>query len=390
MFNFIKFEKNSDKWLKYATYFLMGFGFLMIISATMGIDADSIEALVNAISKQFIFTILGYTAMVFLQKQFRLKWISLNPLLLSICTLIGLLITRLFPSQNGAYGWIQLPGGFTLQPSEFAKVVIIVLIADYFHSLGNNEEKNILLSKRLLIFVLSFVGVVFLIQNDFGSSFVMLAIATVCFLTGSHKFTNKYQRILLLVMLSGMVLFVLLMSPLGISLLEHLAENDYRIRRLLIPNNPFKYEYDWGYQIVQALTAIATGGMFGVGFGGSLLKYGNFPETNTDFILAIIIEELGFLGGFMLIFMAYVTIFFRLIKYVIKIKDIRAKIILMGVFTYFLTHFVLNVGGVTSLIPLTGVPLLLISSGGSSAMSCLISLGLAQSMIIKYKKGEIQ
>ena len=390
MFNFIKFEKNSDKWLKYATYFLMGFGFLMIISATMGIDADSIEALVYAITKQLIFTILGYTAMVFLQKQFRLKWISLNPLLLSICTLIGLLITRLFPSQNGAYGWIQLPGGFTLQPSEFAKVVIIVLIADYFHSLGNNEEKNILLSKRLLIFVLSFVGVVFLIQNDFGSSFVMLAIATVCFLTGSHKFTNKYQRILLLVMLSGMVLFVLLMSPLGISLLEHLAENDYRIRRLLIPNNPFKYEYDWGYQIVQALTAIATGGMFGVGFGGSLLKYGNFPETNTDFILAIIIEELGFLGGFMLIFMAYVTIFFRLIKYVIKIKDIRAKIILMGVFTYFLTHFVLNVGGVTSLIPLTGVPLLLISSGGSSAMSCLISLGLAQSMIIKYKKGEIQ
>ena len=390
MFNFIKFEKNSDKWLKYATYFLMGFGFLMIISATMGIDADSIEALVYAITKQLIFTILGYTAMVFLQKQFRLKWISLNPLLLSICTLIGLLITRLFPSQNGAYGWIQLPGGFTLQPSEFAKVVIIVLIADYFHSLGNNEEKNILLSKRLLIFVLSFVGVVFLIQNDFGSSFVMLAIATVCFLTGSHKFTNKYQRILLLVMLSGMVLFVLLMSPLGISLLEHLAENDYRIRRLLIPNNPFKYEYDWGYQIVQALTAIATGGMFGVGFGGSLLKYGNFPETNTDFILAIIIEELGFIGGFMLIFMAYVTIFFRLIKYVIKIKDIRAKIILMGVFTYFLTHFVLNVGGVTSLIPLTGVPLLLISSGGSSAMSCLISLGLAQSMIIKYKKGEIQ
>ena len=390
MFNFIKFEKNSDKWLKYATYFLMGFGFLMIISATMGIDADSIEALIYAITKQLIFTILGYTAMVFLQKQFRLKWISLNPLLLSICTLIGLLITRLFPSQNGAYGWIQLPGGFTLQPSEFAKVVIIVLIADYFHSLGNNEEKNILLSKRLLIFVLSFVGVVFLIQNDFGSSFVMLAIATVCFLTGSHKFTNKYQRILLLVMLSGMVLFVLLMSPLGISLLEHLAENDYRIRRLLIPNNPFKYEYDWGYQIVQALTAIATGGMFGVGFGGSLLKYGNFPETNTDFILAIIIEELGFLGGFMLIFMAYVTIFFRLIKYVIRIKDIRAKIILMGVFTYFLTHFVLNVGGVTSLIPLTGVPLLLISSGGSSAMSCLISLGLAQSMIIKYKKGEIQ
>ena len=390
MFNFIKFEKNSDKWLKYATYFLMGFGFLMIISATMGIDADSIEALIYAITKQLIFTILGYTAMVFLQKQFRLKWISLNPLLLSICTLIGLLITRLFPSQNGAYGWIQLPGGFTLQPSEFAKVVIIVLIADYFHSLGNNEEKNILLSKRLLIFVLSFVGVVFLIQNDFGSSFVMLAIATVCFLTGSHKFTNKYQRILLLVMLSGMVLFVLLMSPLGISLLEHLAENDYRIRRLLIPNNPFKYEYDWGYQIVQALTAIATGGMFGVGFGGSLLKYGNFPETNTDFILAIIIEELGFLGGFMLIFMAYVTIFFRLIKYVIKIKDIRAKIILMGVFTYFLTHFILNVGGVTSLIPLTGVPLLLISSGGSSAMSCLISLGLAQSMIIKYKKGEIQ
>ena len=389
MFEFIKFDKNSDKILKFATYFLMGFGFLMVVSATMGIDADSIERLLFTIFKQAIFTILGYTLMVFIQKQFRFKWVSISPQIISAITIFFLMLTRFFKPNNGAYAWIRLPFGFTIQPSEFSKIIIILLIADYFHKLSNDKNKNMDISKNLLVYICTFILIVIFSQNDFGSAFVMISIAIVCFLTGYHKFTNKYQKYLIITIFLGLLVFIIIMSPIGINLLEHLAVSNYRIRRLLIPQNPFKYQYDWGYQIVQALTAIATGGLFGVGFGGSLLKYGNFPETNTDFILAIIIEELGFVWGFLTILISYLIVFYRLIKYVLIIKDVRAKVIIMGVLTYFLTHFVLNVGGVTSLIPLTGVPLLLISSGGSSAMSCLIALGLVQSMIIKYKKGEI-
>lgn len=386
----IQFDKKCDKLLKYATYFLMAFGFLMIVSTTMGKDADSINNLLFAIFKQLVFTIFGYILMVLFQKYYKFIIPELTSKYLMLFTLGSLIIPRFFNDINGAYAWIPLPFGFTLQPAEFAKIMIIIIMSNYFSVLGDNKVKNTYISQLYLIFVSSCILIVVFIQNDFGSAFVMTLIALMCFLTGSHKFTNKYQRILLRVICAGVIIIIILLSPLGISLFEGLAETNYRFRRLLVSMNPFKYQYDWGYQIVQGLTAIATGGMFGVGFGGSLLKYGNFPETNTDFILAIIMEELGFVFGFLPIFIAYMFIYYRLIKYVLIINDKRSKIILMGVLTYFLSHFILNIGGVTSLIPLTGVPLLLISSGGSSAMSCLIAIGLAQSMIIKYKKGIIK
>ena len=163
----------------------------------------------------------------------------------------------------------------------------------------------------------------------------------------------------------------------------------YQKNRFLSAINPFIDQYGDGYQLVNGLISFATGGMFGVGFGKSIQKYTNFPAANTDFILAVLVEETGFVG-FLGLMGLYTLLIVRLFLYANRIRSERAKMILVGTAMYFMVHIFLNVGGVTGLIPLTGVPLPLMSAGGSSAMSMMFAVGIAQAVISQYHKGEIE
>ena len=171
-------------------------------------------------------------------------------------------------------------------------------------------------------------------------------------------------------------------------MIYHLPLQEYQINRFLSAVNPFIDQYDTGYQLINGLVAFATGGWFGLGYGNSVRKYTRFPAANTDFILAIIVEELGFVG-FMAMFIPYCIIIFRLIRYAQKTNSEKAKIVLIGVASYIAIHIFFNVGGVTGLIPLTGVPLLMISAGGSSALATLVAIGIAQAVIARIRTGEI-
>ena len=115
----------------------------------------------------------------------------------------------------------------------------------------------------------------------------------------------------------------------------------------------------------------------------------NFPAANTDYILAVLVEELGF-AGFAVLMVLYGIVIFRLLYHARKIKSEKARIILIGTAMYLLIHMVFNIGGVTGLIPLTGVPLLMISAGGSSTMAFMAAVGISQAVIIRHKNGEIQ
>ena len=175
----------------------------------------------------------------------------------------------------------------------------------------------------------------------------------------------------------------------GENFIRLLPLKDYQINRILSAINPFIDRYNTGYQLINGLVAFATGGFFGTGFGNSIRKYTDFPASNTDFILAIVVEELGFLG-FMIITICYMLIIIRLYKYAFKMKNEKGRIILVGVGTYLFVHFLFNVGGVTGLIPLTGVPLLMISAGGTSTLTTMVAIGLAQAIIAKYRQGVIE
>jgi len=163
----------------------------------------------------------------------------------------------------------------------------------------------------------------------------------------------------------------------------------YKKARFTAMFNPFHDTYGAGYQLINGLISFATGGLKGRGIGQSIRKYTDFPASNTDFILAIVVEETGMLG-FGLLMLLYGTILIQLFRYAIKMKSEAGKMILIGTAMYLLVHMVFNIGGATGLIPLTGVPLLMISAGGSSTWSFMMCIGISQAIISQFNRGEIQ
>ena len=137
------------------------------------------------------------------------------------------------------------------------------------------------------------------------------------------------------------------------------------------------------------MIAFADGGIFGLGLGNSIQKYDYIPEAHNDFIGAIIYEELG-IFGLALIIIPTAIIIFRLLKYADQIQDNKSRVILIGISSYFMLHLLVNLGGVSGLIPMTGVPLLLISAGGSSTIASLMAIGIAQAIISKFNKEQLE
>ena len=157
----------------------------------------------------------------------------------------------------------------------------------------------------------------------------MALIAFTCFLIPSHPQLRRTQRRLGLLFLALLAFTVILLTPWGVGLINALPLKEYQKNRILSAINPFADQYNTGYQLINGLVSFATGGWFGLGFGNSVRKYTNFPAANTDFILAIIVEELGIVG-FLAVFIPYCIIIIQLFRYAQKIRSEKAKIILVG------------------------------------------------------------
>lgn len=392
----LKLPKEADLVIHLAIIFLMIFSILMVTSASMGHDTGDPFSLLIVILKQIIFMIIGYIFLMFTIHNFDLKWFGKksffnlkNLNFIYYLLIFGLIFARLaFKPIGGTYGWIYLNLPFvqiTIQPSEFAKVFIIIYVA--YTSYKLNFKKNISKNIESLLWVASFLFIlIFLVQKDLGSAVVFFGIFSLSFLLINHRKIVKIQKIILILILFGIFLGIIMLTPIGDFLLKNIK--NYQAARFLAASNPFLDRFGSGFQLVTGLVSQASGGFFGLGYGNSIRKYSQFPAADTDFILAIIVEELGFFG-FIIILVAYFLIIYRLFKYCLLIKNSSYKILLFGTAMYLFIHFMLNVGGVGALIPLTGVPLLLVSSGGSSSVSLMIALGLCQNTIIKYKKGLI-
>ena len=368
------------------------FGLIMSTSASMGTDAADYVGLLFTVIKQLAFIIAGYVAMIVLGHIFSFALCKKFLREIVIGTAIALLATMFFREVGGAKAWIRIPIGgreLTIQPSEFAKISIMVIMATFQGDVENQHIKFEDLIKRPFGFVGVFLFIVMILQHDLGSAVVMAAIAAVCFLIPKHKVLTKAQAYLLMGVFGALALvLIVLATPLRNIILN--AESDfYMIRRFTSALNPFMDKYGSGFQLIKGLISFATGGLTGVGVGASIQKYTNFPAASTDYILAIIVEETGILG-FVALFAGYMLIIMRLFNYAKRIESEKAKMVLIGTAFYLFVHYVFNVGGVTGLIPLTGVPLLLMSSGGSSTMSFMMAIGVCQAVICQYRTGRLK
>ncbi len=382
-FKFHLFPLYSDRLIFIAVLFLAIFGSFMIASAEMGAAAGDMAVIVMAVFRQLLFVGVGVVAMAFFTR--KSVYVFNERIIVKfgfVIVVAALLATRLFGAVGGAYAWIRL-GSFSIQPSEFAKVYIIVAFAKLLAK-DNGEELNQRNFKTALIMAIILTGIIVVVQRDFGSGLVLFGIAYIMLLVPRKKEFVLYQHRMLIIFFVVIVLFVFLLSPLGTTLLANF--DGYQIGRFLSSADPFAYQYDSGYHLIMSLVSFATGGLFGLGYGRSIHKYMNFPNPSNDFILPVIVEELGLVFGFIPVVALYGMILIPLVRYTFKSVNTRERMTFVGVFMYFVLHFVLNVGGVSGLIPLTGVPLLLLSSGGSSTVASMIAIGIAEAEIIRYRK----
>lgn len=387
----LSMPKGYDKFIHVSVLILALFGLIMVVSASMTITSTTSDLLIVG-AKQIFFIIAGYIGMVFLARHFSFAFVRKHIVMIVVVTFGFLLLTLAFPSVGGAKAWIRIPfpgTEITLQPSEFAKIVCILMFAVYLGDLPKNisQKASDIMGPPIYAMLGMFLFMVIL-QRDLGTAVVLFVICFFVFLLPSHRKLWVWQRpaIYSSVLVSALLAFI--MSDPGIKLLKSIDKGGYQLQRFLAAFNPFEIAQEGGYQIVSSLIAIVKGNWFGVGLGRSLQKYGYLPAARTDFILAIIAEETGMLG-FSILLIFYGILAYRLFKGVFRALDEKSKMTLIGISLYLLVHFILNIGGVTAMIPLTGVPLLFISQGGSSTMAIMCGLGIAQNILAKQNRKEL-
>jgi len=379
--------KGFDLTIQICTLVLAVFGSIMVVSASMTITSTSTDLLLVG-AKQIFYIVIGYAGMLFLARYFSFSFVKRHIIGLVIVTFILLTLTLFFPEVNGAKAWIRIPFPlieFTIQPAEFAKIIALLMFAVYLGDLPKNisQKPGEIVGPPLYVLIAMFFLMVFL-QKDLGTAVVFFAICFFVFFLPSHRKLVMWQRAAMISFLFGAVFIAFILSDPGIALLKSLDAGGYQIQRFLAAYNPFEIAQEGGYQIISSLVAFVKGNWMGVGLGRSLQKYGYLPAARTDFILAIVAEETGMVGV-SVILLLYAFLIYRLFKGAIRATDDKSRMTLTGIALYLLLHFILNVGGVTALIPLTGVPLLFISQGGSSTMAIFFAIGIAQNILIKQK-----
>ena len=364
---------------------------LMIVSADMGPVKGEylVGEVAKTIFKQIIIVAVGlFFYFIFLGRDL-FKYGRNIYMVIAVAMIVFLAGTRLFATQSigGAYAWYNL-GFFTLQASEVCKVFDILFIASIFafpdrrkDGRGGKYDYS-----RIWLFIFIYTVIIVFLQKDLGSGIILFGMAYFAMLAPYNREYTKIQKFMKYLMFGGIILILFVISPVGIKFIDSLGINSYMIERITVIANPFEKRFDSGYHLVMSLVSFATGGLFGLGYGNSTHKYMNFPNPDSDFILPVIVEECGFLG-FAVILVLYYLILSPIIRYAFnKYADNRSRTVLVGVSMYFILHFILNVGGVTGLIPLTGVPILLVSYGGTQTVTSMCAIAFAQNEIARIKK----
>jgi len=374
------YEKKNKKRRVMLLMIVLGFlvfSFLNIYSASFYSSISKFNKQAYFAQKQMIFIVLGVFVFAvglginysnYKKKKVIIFFMVISTILLGIVAVGNIYkIDSLVPEINGSRRWINL-GVYNLQPSEVLKIVYIILLSRVLEICEENKSKSleIILTSSIIIF--SFTVTVFL-QKDLGTSLHYIAIAFVMLFVSRLKLKYIFSVVAIAVLVGGYFSYTSYYGE-GTQTYRH-----ERIKTYL--NGLIKNEYNnnEGYQIKQSLIALGSGGVVGRGFGKGIQKYSYLPEIHTDFILASLGEEWGFFPLLLIITAYYIIVKFSLDTSKIA-KDPFGKYLSVGIGGMLLTQVIMNTYVVTGLIPVTGIPLPLLSYGGSSLWTILIILGI--------------
>lgn len=311
------------------------------------------------LKRQLLFVGVGVIAMFFFMMTPYGLWKKYSKLiLLGGFLLLGLvLIPGVGLVRNGAQSWIGI-GAFSIQPSEFMKLGLIMFLSTYL----TYNQKYITSFKKgffpSIILVFTAFGLIML-QPDLGTGVVLVLTCMILIFIAGAKLSHFFGLASL-----GVVAFLLL-----------IISAPYRIKRITAFINPWEDPLGDGFQIIQSLYALGPGGLMGVGLGDSIQKYFYLPEPQTDFIFAILGEELGFIGGSAVIIL-FGLLFWRGIKIALTTQDEFGRYLALGITAMLAIQVMINISVVIGLIPVTGITLPFLSYGGSSLTLTLCAVGI--------------
>ena len=375
-----KLLSKMDRPLLIVTIIFFLFGLIMILSAS------SKESFMrynyspyHYFFRQLIFLIMGMMLFIFVLIFPTKNYKKLSGLILGIVilALIGLIFYGY--TANEAVSWYRV-GPITIQPSEFAKIAIILYLANYYDKNKNSLDNQWNIIKPILFSIIIFALVA--IQPDLGTALIIMIITVMLFY--AVPIDKKQRLIFNKIFLGGILVVAVVLLATGGKFLK-----DYQLERFNFIDPCERYQEDSGYQLCNSFIAFKNGGISGQGIGESTQKYLYLPESYTDFIFPIIVEEWGLIVGIIILCM-YAFVLFRIIKIARRANNLRNSLISYGVFTYLLSHIVINLMGVMGLIPLTGVPLPFLSYGGSYALCLMIGLGLVQRVAVESSSQKIK
>ena len=366
-----------DKPLLLVMFILIIFGLIMILSASsMASYMRYDNTIYYYLIRQGIFTAVGLIAFLiaiyFPTRLFK----KISPFLITILILALLGLYVYGSNNNGTLGWYDLKF-ITIQPSEIGKIIIILFLANYYNNHNDDLDNLWTLLKPIILTIIIFFMVA--IQPDFGTAFVIFGIVILIFYALPVK---KKTRSPINKLFTGcVILLVLALILTGGSFLR-----DYQLKRFNFLDPCERYEEETGYQLCNSLIAFKNGGLTGKGIGESTQKYLYLPESHTDFIFPIIVEEWGMFVGIIVIGL-YCIMLIRILNIAKRATNLGNSIIVYGIFAYLLFHISINLIGVMGIGPLTGVPLPFLSYGGSYTLTLLFSMGLIQRVHYEiYKK----
>lgn len=375
---FKKILKSYDYSLIVVLTMLVIFGLIMVYSASMVSAVQRYDVAsdyfyqrqkINLVISALIFI---FTALI------PYKMLQSNKILVPMVflSLFGLGALFIFGHVAGnAQSWFKI-GASSLQPSEFVKLCVIIYLSAVYakkQSYINEFNKGVVPPLAYLVLVVVFVA----IQPDVGTAAIIFLIAATIIFSSGMSFRNVSKLVGIGLLVSIPLLFMI----------SGFLFSDVRVGRFLAYQDPFKDAQGIGWQLANSYMAVGSGGLKGLGLGQSIQKLGYLPESHTDFIMAVIAEELGIFGvGFVLLCLGYIVL--RGIFIGIKCKDPFGSLLAIGISSMVGIQSFINLGGISGIIPLTGVPLPFVSYGGSSLLQLSIAMGILSniSMFVNYEQ----
>ena len=364
-----KSNKNQsffDYTLLFVVIFLIAFGLIMIYSTSSYEATGELGDSTYYLRHQFTATLAGVVVMVMttLVDYHRWEKYAFVGMAVSI-VLIFLVLTPMGVEVNGARRWIRVAGSLQFQPAEIVKIAVILFCASMITHFS--KKKLATLKGAFLVIAAPAIMAVLLwkVTDNLSSGIIVGGIAIVMLFVADSDY-KKYIVVILVAVAAG---FILVYAA------THIQSDSFRMGRIAVWLDPEKDPDGIGFQTLQALYAIGSGGVFGKGLGGSMQKLGFLPEAQNDMIFSIICEELGLFGAFAVILL-FVLLIWRCMVIANNAPDLFGALLVVGVMAHFAIQVILNIAVVTNTMPNTGISLPFISYGGTSEMFLMAEIGL--------------